>query len=74
VAVPTSIRSYPWHSAATVLRYPRIGPRDPASALYPLFDDDLIRLMREMVPHDKQDSVAISVALKAKLPNVGSLN
>jgi hypothetical protein len=43
-------------------------------ALYPLFDDDLIRLMRETIPPDKQDSVAISVVLKTKLPNSGFLN
>jgi arsenite methyltransferase len=43
-------------------------------ALYPLFDDDLIRLMRETIPPDKQDSVAISVVLKATLPNSGFLN
>jgi hypothetical protein len=61
VAVPTSIQ------------FLRLALRCD-SPLYPLFDDDLIRLMRETVPHDKQDSVAISVALRAKLTNVGSLN
>jgi hypothetical protein len=30
--------------------------------------------MRETIPPDKQDSVAISVVLKAKLRNAGSLS
>jgi hypothetical protein len=42
--------------------------------LYPLFDDVLIRLMRETIPPEKQDSVAISVVLKAELPNSGFLS
>jgi arsenite methyltransferase len=40
-------------------------------ALYPLFDDDLIRLMRQTIPTSKQDSVALSVVVKAKLPSGG---
>ena len=35
---------------------------------YPLFTDDLIRLMRELLPADKQQEVATSIVLKARLP------
>jgi arsenite methyltransferase len=42
-------------------------------ALYPLFDDDLIRLMRDTIPPAKQDSVAMSVVVKGKLPSGGSI-
>jgi arsenite methyltransferase len=37
-------------------------------ALYPLFDDDLIQLMKETISPDKQHSVAMSVVVKAKFP------
>ena len=42
-------------------------------ALYPLFDDDLIQLMRETIPRDKQHSVAMSVVVKASFPSGGSV-
>jgi arsenite methyltransferase len=46
--------------------------REPLSvddcALYPLFTDEVIRLMRELIPADKQDEVAISVVIRASYP------
>jgi arsenite methyltransferase len=33
--------------------------------LYPLFTDDLIHLMRTLIPADQQDSVATSVVVRA---------
>lgn len=37
-------------------------------ALYPLFTDEVIRLMRELVPAERQAEVAISVVVRASLP------
>jgi arsenite methyltransferase len=34
---------------------------------YPLFTDDLIELMRRMIPRDRHDSVAVSIVVKARL-------
>jgi hypothetical protein len=34
-------------------------------ALYPLFSDDVIRLMRELIPAEKHRAVAISVVVTA---------
>jgi arsenite methyltransferase len=46
--------------------------REPLSvddcALYPLFGDDLIGLMRKLVPPEKQDAVAVSVVIRAFRP------
>ena len=36
--------------------------------LYPLFTDDLIEVMRKIIPADKQREVATSVVVKARLP------
>lgn len=38
------------------------------AALYPLFTPELIDLMREVIPPDRQDSVAVSVIAKARKP------
>jgi SAM-dependent methyltransferase len=50
--------------------------REPLSiddcALYPLFPDTLIRLMRELIPTKKHGSVAVSVVIKAALPGAGA--
>jgi arsenite methyltransferase len=46
--------------------------REPLSvddcALYPLFTDEVIDLMRELIPAEKQSEVAISVVLRASHP------
>jgi arsenite methyltransferase len=36
-------------------------------ALYPLFSDDVIRLMRQLIPSEKHSAVAISVVIRANL-------
>jgi arsenite methyltransferase len=45
--------------------------REPVSvddcALYPLFTDDLLELMRRLIAADKQDNVATSVVITARL-------
>jgi arsenite methyltransferase len=50
----------------------RIGERIPhgveKAALYPLFTPALIELMREVIPADRQDTVAVSVVAKARKP------
>jgi arsenite methyltransferase len=46
--------------------------REPLSVddctLYPLFTDEVIRLMRKLIPADRQPEVAISVVVRASLP------
>lgn len=37
-------------------------------ALYPLFDDDLIALMRRLIPVDEQAHVGDSIVIKARRP------
>jgi arsenite methyltransferase len=45
--------------------------REPVSvddcALYPLFTEDLLELMRRLIPADKQGNVATSVVITARL-------
>lgn len=36
-------------------------------ALYPLFDDDLVALMRRLIPQERQDRVGESIVIKARL-------
>jgi arsenite methyltransferase len=38
-------------------------------ALYPLFTEEVIRLMRELLPAGKQDAVAVAVVVRAALPD-----
>lgn len=38
------------------------------AALYPLFTPALIQLMREVIPPERQASVAVSVIAKARKP------
>ena len=38
------------------------------AARYPLFTPDLIELMGELIPADRQDEVAIAVTLTARKP------
>ena len=49
-----------------------LGERIPygveEAALYPLFTSELIQLMREVIPPERQDSVAVSVIAKARKP------
>jgi arsenite methyltransferase len=49
-----------------------IGERIPYgiehATLYPLFTDELVDLMRKLIPPDRQDRVAISVIAKARRP------
>jgi hypothetical protein len=46
--------------------------REPMSvdgcALYPLFTDDLIELMRSLIPPEQQRAVATSIVVTARLP------
>jgi hypothetical protein len=48
-----------------------VHQREPASvddlALYPLFTDELIELMRELIPPERQLAVATSVVITATL-------
>ena len=37
--------------------------------LYPLFTDEVIRLMRELIPPERQGKVAISAIFRAVLPS-----
>ena len=50
----------------------RIGERIPygveRAALYPLFTPGVIQLMRELIPPDRQDTVAVSVIATARKP------
>ena len=41
-------------------------------ALYPLFDDDLVALMRRVMPAEKQGRVGDSIVIKARLGRAGS--
>ncbi|HKE52362.1 MAG TPA: methyltransferase domain-containing protein [Actinomycetes bacterium] len=47
--------------------------REPLSiddcALYPLFSDQVIRLMRQLIPPAKHSAVAVSVVVRASLPS-----
>lgn len=49
-----------------------LGERIPygveEAALYPLFTPELIDLMREVIPPERQASVAVSVIAKARKP------
>lgn len=36
-------------------------------ALYPLFSDEVIKLMKELIPADKHESVAVAVVIRARL-------
>jgi arsenite methyltransferase len=38
------------------------------ATLYPLFTDDLVDLMRKLIPAEHQDRVAVSVIAKARKP------
>lgn len=50
-----------------------IGERIPygveRAALYPLFTPAVIDLMRELIPPDRQATVAVSVIVKARRPS-----
>jgi hypothetical protein len=41
------------------------------AALYPLFTPAVIELMRELIPADRQATVAVSVIAKARKPSSG---
>ena len=49
-----------------------LGERIPhgveKAALYPLFTPELIQLMREVIPPERQDTVAVSVVARARKP------
>ena len=47
----------------TILDRHPFGVED--AALYPLLTDDLVALMRRLIPPEKQDSVATSIVVKA---------
>lgn len=36
-------------------------------ALYPLFTPDLLDLMRQLIPADRQDAVGVAVVVRARL-------
>jgi hypothetical protein len=50
--------------------------REPMSvddcALYPLFTDDLIELMRSLIPFDQQRAVATSIVVTARMGDLPS--
>jgi arsenite methyltransferase len=37
-------------------------------ALYPLFTPDLLDLMRQLIPRERQDAVGVAVVVRARLP------
>ena len=37
-------------------------------ALYPLFTPELLDLMRQLIPPDRQDAVGVAVVFRARLP------
>jgi hypothetical protein len=37
-------------------------------ALYPLFTPDLLDLMRQLIPPDRQDAVGVAVVVRAHMP------
>jgi arsenite methyltransferase len=37
-------------------------------ALYPLFTPDLLELMRQLIPSNRQDAVGVGVVVRARLP------
>lgn len=37
-------------------------------ALYPLFTDELLQLMRELIPAEAQDAVAVAIVIAAVRP------
>jgi hypothetical protein len=39
--------------------------------IYPLFTDDLRRLMRGLIPPERQDRIATSVVVKGGFPSAG---
>lgn len=49
-----------------------VGGHRPTSideaSLYPLFTDDVIRLMRQTIPKERHDHVATAVIVKARKP------
>jgi arsenite methyltransferase len=49
-----------------------VGGHRPTSideaSLYPLFTDDVIRLMRQTIPPERHDHVATAVIVKARKP------
>ena len=52
----------------------RVLHREPVSiddcALYPLFTDEVISLMRQLIPPQKQQAVAVAVVISASIPFV----
>ena len=46
--------------------------REPISvddcALYPLFDDELLALMRRLIAPEKQDAVGVAIVVRARRP------
>ena len=51
---------------------PQVHERRPFgledAARYPLFTPDLVRLMRELLPPDRQQEVAVAVTISARKP------
>lgn len=49
-----------------------IGEKQPfgieQAAIFPLFTDEVVELMRELIPAERRDAVAISVIAKARKP------
>jgi hypothetical protein len=49
-----------------------IGEKRPfgieQAAIFPLFTDEVVELMRKLIPAERRDSVAISVIAKARKP------
>jgi hypothetical protein len=51
--------------------------REPVSvedcALYPLFDDALLALMRRLIAPDKQDAVGVAIVVRARCSKTSSV-
>ena len=41
------------------------------AALYPLFTDELLHLMRTLIPREQQDELAVAVVVTARLAAAG---
>jgi arsenite methyltransferase len=60
--------------ARSGLEHPEVVHREPLTiddcALYPLFTEEVIRLMRELLPRERREAVAVAVVVRAARPSV----
>ncbi len=62
----TKLETAGFHDVEVLERSP-MGVED--FALYPLFTADLLDLMRELIPLDRQDAVGVAVVVRTRLPD-----